>query len=43
MSPWPFIIASYVVGIGGTLAMAAWSWASMRKAERAADTLRDGE
>jgi hypothetical protein len=43
MSPWPFVIASYVVGVGGTLALAAWAWASMRKAERAAEKLRDGE
>jgi len=43
MNPWPFVIASYVVGVGGTLALAAWSWLSMRKAERAADKLRDGE
>lgn len=43
MNPWPFVIASYVVGVGGTFALAAWSWLSMRKAERAADKLRDGE
>ena len=43
MNPWPFIIASYVLGIGGTLALAAWTWLAMRKAERAAEKLRGGE
>lgn len=43
MSPWPFIVASYVIGVGGTLALAAWAWVAMRKAERAADKLRDGK
>ncbi len=43
MNPWPFVIASYVVGVGGTVALALWAWAAMRKAERAVDKLRDGE
>lgn len=43
MNPWPFIIASYVIGIGGTLALAAWSWLAMRKAERAAEKIGRGE
>ncbi len=43
MNPWPFIIASYAIGVGGTLAMAGWAWLAMRKAERAAEKLRDGE
>lgn len=43
MNPWPFIIASYVIGVGGTLALATWAWAAMRKAERATEKRRDGE
>ena len=39
MNAWPFIIASYVVGIGGTAALALWSWATMRRAEGDADRL----
>jgi hypothetical protein len=41
MNHWPFILAAYafvIVGVGG-LSLA--SWLSMRKAERAADALRD--
>jgi hypothetical protein len=42
MSPsdaWPFVIAAYVVAIGGTLALAAWSFIAMRRAEARADAL----
>lgn len=39
MSAWPFIIASYVVGVGGTAALALWAYGSMRKAERDAEKL----
>ena len=39
MNAWPFIIASYVVGIGGTAALALWSWTAMRRAESDADQL----
>jgi hypothetical protein len=39
MNAWPFIIASYVVGIGGTAALALWSWTAMRRAEADADQL----
>ncbi|WP_209347352.1 heme exporter protein CcmD [Pontixanthobacter sp. CEM42] len=31
---WDFVIASYAVGIVAVLALVAWSWASMRKAEK---------
>ncbi|MBA4758342.1 heme exporter protein CcmD [Sphingosinicella sp.] len=40
MNALPFVIAAYaagVIGIGGVL---AWSWLSMRRAEKAADALR---
>jgi hypothetical protein len=39
MSHWPFIIASYIIGIGGTAALALWSWIAMRSAEGDADRL----
>jgi hypothetical protein len=39
MNPWPFIIASYVIGLGGTAALAAWAYGSMRMSERDAEKL----
>jgi len=43
MNAWPFIIASYVIGIGATGVLAVWSWAAMRKAEGDAERLRGRE
>jgi hypothetical protein len=40
MNPWPFVTAAYVVAIGLTAALLLWSFASMRRAEAAADALR---
>lgn len=40
LDPWIFVIASYALGIGGTLALVAWGWLSMRRAERARDIAR---
>ena len=37
MNHWPFIIAAYAIVIGGSGALTAWAWASMRAAERLAD------
>jgi hypothetical protein len=37
---WDFVIAAYAVGVGGTLAMVAWAWASMQRAERRRDEAR---
>ena len=39
MNPWPFVIASYVIGLGATGALAAWAYLSMRKAEGDAQEL----
>ena len=39
MNPWPFVIAAYALGVGGTIAMTAWSWWAMRRAEAEADRL----
>lgn len=32
-----FVLASYAVGIGAILLLVAWSWWSMRKAEKRRD------
>jgi hypothetical protein len=39
MNPWPFVIAAYGVTIALTAALLLWSFASMRRAEAAADAL----
>lgn len=38
---WTFVTAAYVVGIGGTVAMIAWAWISMRAAERRRERSRE--
>jgi hypothetical protein len=37
MNPWPFVIAAYGVAIVLTAALLVWAYASMRRAEAAAD------
>ena len=39
MNPWPFVIAAYAFAIAATAALMLWSFASMRRAEAAADAL----
>ncbi len=39
VSPWPFILAAYAVALSATLAVTAWSFAAMRRAEAEADAL----
>ena len=34
LDPWPFVIAAYALGVGATLALVAWSWLAMRRAEK---------
>lgn len=34
LDQWSFVIAAYAVGIGATLALTAWGWLAMRRAER---------
>lgn len=41
LDPWNFVIAAYVIGIGGTAAMAGWSWIAMRRAEMRRDRSRE--
>jgi hypothetical protein len=40
MNPWPFVFAAYWVAIMLTVALLAWAYASMRRAETAADSLK---
>jgi hypothetical protein len=39
MNHWPFIAAAYAIAIGGTGGLTLWSFAAMRRAEKAADAL----
>lgn len=41
MSQWAFVIAAYAVAGAGTLGLTGWSFAAMRRAERAAEALRN--
>ena len=41
MNPWPFVIAAYAVTIAGTTGLLLWAAASMRRAEAAADALKN--
>ena len=33
LDQWDFVYAAYAAGVFGTLAMVAWSWLAMRRAE----------
>jgi hypothetical protein len=39
VNPWPFVIAAYAIAVGGTGGLLLWAFASMRRAEAAADAL----
>jgi len=39
MNPWPFVAAAYAVTIGLTAALLLWAFASMCRAEVAADAI----
>jgi hypothetical protein len=41
MNPWPFVIAAYGAAIALTVALLLWAYASMRRAEAAADALKN--
>ena len=41
LDPWTFVIAAYVIGVGGTVAMVAWSWLSMQRAEARRERSRE--
>jgi hypothetical protein len=40
LDPWPFVIAAYALGVAATLALAGWSWWTMRRAERRREQAR---
>jgi hypothetical protein len=40
MSPWAFVVAAYAASIALTLALLLWAYASMRRSEAAADSLK---
>ena len=40
MNPWPFVIAAYGIAVALTVTLLLWAYASMRRAEAAADTLK---
>jgi hypothetical protein len=40
LDPWFFVNAAYVLAIGATLALTAWSWWGMRAAERRREETR---
>jgi hypothetical protein len=39
MNPWPFVVGAYSVAILLTALLVIWAFASMRRAEAAADAL----
>ena len=40
MNPWPFVAAAYVIAVALTAALLLWGYASMQRAEAAADALK---
>ena len=40
MNPWPFIAAAYWAAVLLIIGLLAWAYASMRRAEAAADSLK---
>lgn len=40
LDQWDFVIAAYAVGVLGTLALVAWSYLAMRRAEARRDKVR---
>ena len=40
MTHWPFIVGAYAIALLFTLGLTAWSFASMRRAERAVAGLK---
>ncbi|MBA4765060.1 MAG: hypothetical protein H2048_06225 [Erythrobacter sp.] len=42
LDQWNFVYLAYVIGVGGTLAMIAWSWIAMKRAEARRAKARSG-
>ncbi len=41
LNHWDYVIAAYTLGIAATLALVAWSWITMRRAEQRRERSRD--
>ena len=41
LDQWDFVIAAYAGGVIGIVAMTAWSWLAMRRADHRRDLSRD--
>ncbi|MDG2005243.1 MAG: hypothetical protein P8J20_18120 [Novosphingobium sp.] len=41
LDQWAFVTAAYVIGIGGTVLLIAWSWLAMRRAEKRREKSRE--
>lgn len=39
MNPWPFVIAAYVLTLGGAAVLVGWAWRVMLRAELSAKVL----
>ncbi|MBX7492699.1 hypothetical protein K3163_05715 [Qipengyuania sp. 1NDW9] len=42
LDQWLFVYGAYALGIGATLAMMAWSWLAMKRAEARREKVRSG-
>ena len=40
LDQWEFVIAAYLVGVSATLALVAWSWLAMKRAEKRREEAR---
>lgn len=40
LDQWTFVVAAYALGIAATLALVAWAWWDMRRAERRREEAR---
>jgi alkylation response protein AidB-like acyl-CoA dehydrogenase len=41
LDEWSFVTAAYAIGIAATALMIAWSWLTMRRAEKRRDRSRE--
>ena len=40
LDQWDFVVAAYLVGVSATLALVAWSWLVMKRAEKRREEAR---
>ena len=41
LNHWTFVIASYLIGVGGTAGLTIWAWLAMRRSEARRDRSRE--